>query len=57
MKFIIEILKPAAVIVITAVAMLIFPIGVIMVFISGVLFELKLIRVKDSLIFNGDNPP
>ena len=46
MKFIIEILKPAAVIVITAVAMLIFPIGVIMVFISGVLFELKLICVK-----------
>ena len=57
MKFIVEILKTVAVILITAVVMLIIPIGVIMVFISGVLFELKLIRVKDSLIFNGDNPP
>ena len=46
MKFIIEILKTVAAIFITAVAMLIFPIGVIMVFISAVLFELKLIRVK-----------
>ena len=46
MKFIIEILKPAAVIVITAVAMLIFPIGVIMVFIFAALFDLKLILVK-----------
>jgi hypothetical protein len=45
MKFIVEMLKTVAVILITAVVMLIIPIGVIMVFISGVLFELKLIRV------------
>ena len=46
MKFIIEILKTVAVILITAVVMLVFPIGVIMVFISAALFDLKLILVK-----------
>ena len=38
MKFIVKVLKTVAVILITAVVMLIFPIGVIMVFISS-LFE------------------
>jgi hypothetical protein len=48
MKFIVKALKTVAVILITAVAMLIVPIGaiVVMVFISALLLEVKLISLK-----------
>ena len=48
MKFIIEILKPAAVIVITAVAMLIIPIRVIMVFIDKQLVNIFLVLLDND---------
>ena len=57
MKFIVKVLKTVAVILIAALAMLIIPIVVIVtvVFISALLLELKLMSVKNSLIFNKDN--